>query len=244
MSKLPKAPLLEVIFEIKWDVINKSDIVDFQYLHGDLYSKLKSKYPHRESLVPPEVPLDFVKGNPIFRYRENQGSYPLVQVGPGLISLNTIDAKYYWEQFRDESNEILNILNEIYPKYAELNLVPAITYLDFFEYDKSKETPLHYVNSNFQLNIADKFIDGLDAKLNDVNFTFNYQLKGMIASLNMRNGKINNEKEGIVLQTKITGKKELYNSRKLKDWLDDAHDLSSNIFKSLTKGQLYESFKK
>lgn len=122
--------------------------------------------------------------------------------------------------------------------------MPAITYLDFFEYDNSKETPLSYVNSNFQLNIADKFLDGFDAKLNDVNFTFNYQLKGMIASLNMRNGKINNEKEGIVLQTKITGKKELYNSHKLKIWLDNAHDLSSNIFKSLTKGQLYASFKK
>lgn len=243
MSKLPNAPLLEVIFEIKWDIINKSDIVDFQYLHGDLYSKLKSKYSHRESLVPPDIPLDVVKGNPIFRYREKQGSYPLVQVGPGLISLNTIDSKYFWEQFRDESNEILNVLNEIYPKYAELNLSPAITYVDFFEYDKSKETPLDYVNSNFQLNIADKFFDGFDAKLNDVNFTLNYQLNGMVASLNMRNGKINNEKEGIVLQTKIIGKKELYNSQKLKVWLDEAHDLSSNMFKSLTKGQLYESFK-
>ncbi len=63
MSKLHSAPLLEVIFEIKWAVISKSDIVDFQYLHGDLYSKLKSKYSHRESLIPPEIPIDVVSNH-------------------------------------------------------------------------------------------------------------------------------------------------------------------------------------
>ena len=44
MSKLPKAPLLEIIFEINWDITNKNDIVKFQYLHGDLFSNLKDKY--------------------------------------------------------------------------------------------------------------------------------------------------------------------------------------------------------
>jgi uncharacterized protein (TIGR04255 family) len=243
MSKLPNAPLLEVIFEIKWDITSKTDIVDFQYLHGDLYSNLKSKYSHRENLLPPEVPLDIVKGNPVFRFREKQGSYPLVQIGPGLISLNTIDEKYFWNQFRDESNEVLRVLNEIYPKYSELNLSPALTYLDFFEYDKNKETPLEFINSNFQLSLKDNFMSKTDSTMNDVNFTFNYEVDEKIVSLNLRNGKINNDKEGLVLQTKVFGKKRKYNTEKLQEWLDSAHDLSSNMFKSLTNGKLYESFK-
>ena len=44
MSKLLKAPLLEVIFEINWDITNKNDIIEFQYLHGDMYSNLKNSY--------------------------------------------------------------------------------------------------------------------------------------------------------------------------------------------------------
>lgn len=243
MSKLPNAPLLEVIFEIKWDIISKSDIVDFQYLHGDLYANLKSKYSHRENLIPPEVPLEVVKGNPVYRFREKRGSYPLVQVGPGLISVNTLDDKYFWEQFRDESNEVLNLLNEIYPRYSELNLAPALTYVDFFEYDKDKETPLGFINTNLQLNLVDSFMANTESKMHDVNFTFNYQVEDKIVSLNLRNGKINNEKDGLVLQTKVIGEKGKYNTQKLKDWLDSAHDLSSSMFKSLTSGNLYESFK-
>lgn len=243
MSKLPNAPLLEVIFELKWDITSKADVVDFQYLHGDLYASLKSKYTHRESLLPPEVPLDIVKGTPVFRFRESRGSYPLVQIGPGIISLNTVDNKYFWNQFRDESNEILNLLNEIYPKFSKLNLSPALTYLDFFEYDKNEDNPLNFINSNFQLSLKDVFMNSTDAKMHDVNFTFNYKVDENTVSMNLRNGKINNEKEGLILQTKIIGVKEQYNTYKLKEWLNNAHDLSSNMFKSLTSGKLYESFK-
>ena len=72
MSKLPNAPLLEVIFEIKWDITNKSDIAKFQYLHGDLYSNLKDKYFYRESLLPSEVPFEMVKGMPVYRFRKEE----------------------------------------------------------------------------------------------------------------------------------------------------------------------------
>jgi len=243
MSKLPNAPLLEVIFEIKWDITSRTDIVDFQYLHGDLYSNLKSKYSHRESLIPPEVPLEVIKGSPVYRFRETSGSYPLVQVGPGLISVNTVDNQYFWSQFRDESNQVLNVLTDIYPKYSELHLVPALTYIDFFEYDKNKETPLEYLNANFQLSLKDNFMGDFKAKMSDVNITLNYHVEEKIVSLTLRNGIINNEKEGLVLQTKVIGAKERYNTQKLKDWLDSAHDLSSSMFKALTSGKMYESFK-
>lgn len=244
MSKLPKAPLLEVIFELKWDITNKADIVDFQYLHGDLYSSLKTKYSHRENLIPPEVPIEVVKGAPVFRYRESHGSYPLVQIGPGLISINTIDNKYYWEEFLDEAKFVLNTLNNIYPKYKELNLSPALTYIDFYEYDKKHFTPIEFINSNLQLEVSEKFLNISEARLNDVNWTFNYQIKDNVVSLNLQNGKVNNDKDGIVSQIKVIGKKEKYNSDELVSWLESTHELSSNLFKSLTNGTLYESFKK
>lgn len=243
MSKLPKAPLLEVIFDIKWDVTSKADIIDFQYLHGDLYSNLKSKYTHRENLISPEVPLELVKGNPVYRFRETSGGYPLVQVGPGLISVNTIDNKYFWKEFSAEINTVLNVFTDIYPKYSDINLTPALTYIDFFEYDKNKQTPVEFLNSNFHLSFNDNFMSGIVSKMNDVNFTFNYQAEEKIVSLNLRNGMTDNTKEGLVLQTKVIGEKVKYNTQQLKDWLDSAHELSSKMFKSLTDGKMYESFK-
>lgn len=243
MSKLPNAPLVEVIFELKWDISNKTDIVDFQYLHGDLYSNLKEKYPHRENLVPPEVPFDVFRGIPVFRYRENNNTYPLIQIGPGLITVNTIDSKYFWGEFRDEINNVVIILNEIYPKCKDLSFTPILTYIDFFEYDKTKLSSLEFINANFQLNLTENFLNEDEIILNDLNFTLNYKLKDDILSLNIRDGKINNNKEGIVLQTKVVGKKEKYTKKELVSWLDNAHELSSKTFKSLTKGDLYETFK-
>ncbi len=191
----------------------------------------------------PDIPLEIVKGNPVFRFREKLGSYPLIQIGPGLISLNTIDEKYYWKEFRDESNQILNTLKEIYPKYSELNLSPALIYIDFFDFNKDNKTSLDFINSNFKLSLNNTFMNNFVSKMNDVNLTFNYEVDKMIISLNLRDGKINNKKDGLVLQTKVVGKKEKYDTEKLKEWLDSAHKLSSDMFKSLTAGKLYESFK-
>lgn len=243
MSKLPNAPLLEVIFEIKWDITDKSDIVDFQYLHGDLYSNLKDRYPHRESLVPPELPFDVVRGAPVFRFRADKNSYPLVQIGPGLLTINTIDSKYFWKEFRAEASNVLSILNEIYPKRKDLNLSPALTYIDFFDYDKKKMNSIDFVNNNLKLNITEGFINETKAELKDINFKFNYKVKNSILSLNLSDGKVNNDKEGIVLQTKVIGKKDKYSKDELETWIDTSHELSSDIFKSLTKGKLFESFK-
>ncbi len=41
MSKLPNAPLVEVIFELRWKVDKNDELVKCQYLHGDLFAKVK-----------------------------------------------------------------------------------------------------------------------------------------------------------------------------------------------------------
>lgn len=89
MSKLPKAPLVEVVFELRWEIAEKADLMQVEYLYGDIYAELKDKYPHRERILPIEIPVDLTVNKPVFRYRANKNSYPLIQLGPGLITLNT-----------------------------------------------------------------------------------------------------------------------------------------------------------
>ncbi len=241
MSRLPNAPLLEVIFELRWE-LTINDINDFQYLHGDLYSRLKDKYPFRENLVPPGIPPEIVKGKPIYRFRSKPGGYPLLQVGPGLISINTIDEKYYWVEFSKEIETILDGLDSIYPKYKTLKLQPSLIYIDFLAYNKQDMTPQEFMNNNLHLNFKQDFIADGDAKLKEVNISLNYQVGTDIVSLNIADGQSNND-TGLILQTKIMGRDDNYSSGDLLKWLGIAHELSSTLFKSLTKGQLYESFK-
>ena len=133
MSKLPNAPLVEVVFELRWDINSKSDLVDFQYLHGDLYSSIKDSFPIRENLVPPDIPFEALKAIPVFRFRKSNNSYPLIQIGPGVISFNTVDEFYEWENFRDEVNLLIDKINEIYPKFDHLSKKTSLIYIDFIK---------------------------------------------------------------------------------------------------------------
>lgn len=242
MSKLPKAPLLEVIFEVKWDILNNDDLVDFQYQHGDLYSKLKKNYSFRENLMPPEIPFEVLKGVPVYRFRKDKNSYPLIQIGPGLLSLNTTDDTYFWEKYKGEIDSLIKNFTDVYPKFSELKLVPVLTYIDFFEINENQNT-IEFINKNLHINLQQSFIDDKKNNVQDINLIFNYSVGNDTLSLNLRNGNINNQKKGLVLQTTIIGEKGIYTIDNISTWLENSHEFSSEIFKNLTKGNLYNSFK-
>lgn len=239
MSKLPKAPLLEVIFEIKWDITNNNDIVKFQYLHGDLYSILKNDYPKRENLVPAEVPIDIMKNNVMYRFKKDTG-YPLVQIGPGILTLNTIDNLYFWDNYRDEIIKVTNSLSEVFPEINQTNLFLTLTYLDFFEIDIETENVIEFINSNLNLNINQTFIENENTK--EINLTFSYKIGDNTLILDLRNGNVNNKK-GIILQTKLIGNKKKYTNTEQLEWLNNAHETCSDIFKKITTENFYNSFK-
>ncbi len=243
MSKLPNAPLLEVIFEVKWDVTNKQDIVDFQYLHGDLYANIKEKFGYRESLIPPEIPFDVVKGIPAYRFRKEKNGYPLLQVGPGLLTYNVIDNIYFWNNFKADIDKITEAFFTVYPKSTTLNLTPSITYIDFFSINFDTQNPVSFINNNLQLNIQQDFINKKTADLKDINMIFNYHINENVLSLNLKNGLIKGNKPGLVLQTKLIGSKKIYSLDNLSVWLDDAHKICSDIFKKITKKDFYNTFK-
>lgn len=243
MSKLPNAPLLEVIFDIKWDVSDKNEIAEFQFLHGDLYSKIKKKYPHRENLVPAGLPIEIIRNAPIFRYRPKQGDYPLIQIGPGLLSINANDDKYYWESFSSEINNVHGILTEISDKYGLKSLTPSLTYIDFFEFDKINLSSLDFINSKLQLSVSEKFITAEESAFKDLNITLNYKIGDNSLSVNIYDGHVGENKSGIILQIKVIGSKKIYSKQDLGSWIDSAHELSSSTFKSLSQGDLYNSFK-
>lgn len=240
MSKLPKAPLLEVIFEINWDVINNQDIVRSQFLHGDLYSVLKTDYPIRENLFPTEVPFDIMKNLVMFRFRKKSG-YPLVQIGPGILTLNTTDETYYWDKFSEEISRVTKSLSDVLPEINQTNLFLSLTYLDFFEINDENLNLIEFINKNFNLNINQTFTE--NPITNEINLTFTYKINENNLILNLRNGIINNNEKGLVLQTKLVSLKKKYTSVEQLIWLNYAHEICSDIFKKIINPCFYETFK-
>lgn len=239
MSKLPKAPLVEVVIELRWKISSKEELVGVQYLYGDLYNELKRKYPFRESILPVEVPMEMTINQPVHRFRAEKGGYPLLQVGPGIITLNTIDAKYYWESFFEDSKELIQTFNTIYSQNN--TITPAILYIDFFPFDFSENNVHNYINQQFNITFGQSFFE-TEKFPSDFNMGFAYNIDLGDLRVNFQKGK-NQNTEGILLQTRINGKPAVPNYENLNKWLNEAHEILSNLFKQLTEGDLYKSFK-
>jgi uncharacterized protein (TIGR04255 family) len=242
MSKLSKAPLIEVVLELKWDMLNKEDLNDSQYLYGDIYSSLKHKYPFRENILPFDVPIEVLINKPVHRFRTNEGGYPLIQVGPGIVTLNTIDEEYEWEEFSNSYEELLRAFHNAFQKFENKKFSPSILYLDFFPFNFDDNDVYKFVNENFSVNLEQSFIV-TESYPKDINLGFNYKID--LGTLNVSFQKGNNQQgqEGIILQTRIDGYAVNPEIEKITLWYNKAHTIISDLFKKMTYGKLYESFK-
>lgn len=242
MSKLPNAPLVEIILELRWDVKNKSELSKIQYLYGDIYSELKQKYPHRESIVPPEIPIEVLINQPVHRFRIGLNQYPLFQVGPGIITLNTIDKTYFWEEFSQDYDALVDSFLRVYPFTNNEKLTPSILFIDFFPFDFNKGDVYEYISHKFNITYKQSFLDNNRIPI-DLNIGFFYELSSGNLSINFVKGKNNQNQEGIILQTRINGKPLNAKRTEVSSWINEAHDICSDLFKKLTEGDLFESFK-
>lgn len=241
MSKLPKAPLVEVVFELRWNFTGNDELARVQYLYGDIYNELKSKYPYRESILPVDFPVEFMINQPAHRFRSEQNSYPLIQIGPGIITYNTIDSLYEWQNFFESTSELISTFLKIYPFEKEKTLSPGILYLDFFPFDFDKQDAHAFVNENFNVNFDQSFFKN-EKFPTDFSMGFAFSVALGELRINFLKGR-NNNQEGILLQTRINGSPLIAGHENLSNWLQEAHTLCSDLFKQLTKGKLYESFK-
>ena len=239
MSKLPKAPLVEVVIELRWQITNKNELAGIQYLYGDIYNELKEKYPFRESILPVEFPMEMTINQPVHRFRAERDGYPLFQVGPGILTLNTIDSKYYWEALFKDASELIENFFKVYTLNKDIS--PGILYIDFFPFNFEKQDVHEFINHRFNVTFGQSFFEN-DNFPTDFNMGFAYNINLGDLRINFQKGK-NNNIDGILLQTRINGKSLNPNQKNINNWFNQAHSLSSNLFKQLIEGELYQSFK-
>ncbi|PIX34128.1 MAG: hypothetical protein COZ59_08360 [Bacteroidetes bacterium CG_4_8_14_3_um_filter_31_14] len=242
MSKLPLAPLLEVIFEVKWPLKTTEDLTKYQYLHGDFFAKLGNKYPFRELLIPPEVPMDAYLNIPAHRFRTAKNSYPLIQIGPGILTVNTTDEKYIWENYEKLCTEAFITLVSQYKFKADENITLSLKYFDFFLYNFKDNNINKFLSDNFHIQLKQTFLKETNNPTS-VNLGFFYDTK--IGGFSIRMNKGNNSKgqPGIIIDTTISNNSSIPDITKVSKWLNDAHDYVSETFKAMTKGKMYDSFK-
>jgi uncharacterized protein (TIGR04255 family) len=117
-----KAPLVEVIAEIHW-ALKKLDtgpdtrIDPFYDLFREqfLESAKESGFGHQQELIPQMVPIELVADQPHIRIRQKAESWPLIQIGPGILTANIVPPYQGWQAFEPFLAESVARLFDAYP---------------------------------------------------------------------------------------------------------------------------------
>lgn len=241
MSKLPKAPLLEVIYELRWDIKNEQDLVKFQYVHGDLYAAQKLNYPLRELLTPADMPMALMINNPVYRFKSKE-NYPLFQLGPGVLSLNTTDATYFWEDYYKSCRSLTASFFDVYQLSNDEKFRPNLIYLDFYKFDFLNNDVITFINDNLNIVLGQNFYKTTNNP-STITLAFNYVIELGKLDILLNTGLNGSNETGLVVRTQLNGPLVTPGTDDIMSWLDKAHTFCSNLFKEMTKGKLYETFK-
>ncbi|MBI5195246.1 MAG: TIGR04255 family protein [Nitrospirae bacterium] len=247
---LTNKPLIEAIFEVKWELkeISQGIKVDPHYkiLVGSLYSKLKEDYPYHEPLPASSLPDD-IAGHVIqHRFRKDKNQWPLIQIGPGILTVNDTDG-YIWEEFEYKVRRAVTTLLEMYPESKNLNFNSLLLrYIDAVEFDFKENNIYDFMAEKMKTTVrpynvlfSDTGVDSVPISL-DWRFSYPCTKPDGVIHLRFMRGKKENA-DALIWETMVQSTNKQV-SMKIADWLNDAHNLTDDWFFKLIAGELERRF--
>ena len=244
MAKLPQAPLVEVIFEMRWDANTLIDLQKYQIVVGALSTALGDRYEMPQAILPvgampPQALLDKV----VYRAKQKSNKNMLYQIGPGVVSVNYTGNQYDWNIYMPEVLAFIKQFIETYKFNPEKQITIQLRYMDFFPKDASDDT-MDFIKRYFNLNVGAAYIEhpqalGINCEEKKDCGLFRFALNS---------GKKDAKIDGFVLESSIQNTLNadafsLVQASAFKEVLNNSHVFLSSFFKNITKGALYESFK-
>jgi len=251
---LKNKPLVEVIFEIRWDLQEPAPGMKidphYKILIGRLYDRLKDEYPFHEQLPTATIP-DEIAGYVVqHRFRKNKDMWPLIQVGPGIITLNDTEG-YVWEDFEKRIRHMLDVLFEAYPdsnNNLRVNWL-LLRYIDAVDFDYNKGNIFYFLKKNLKINITiyEKLFEETGVSSLPLGFDLKFSFaatkpKGAV-HLRFIRGKRKNV-DALIWETHVqsVGDDVPKNKDQISAWVVDAHTLTDDWFFKMIEGELLRRF--
>jgi len=255
MKKILKnKPLREAIFEVRWQLQKQGGnaMIDPNYkiLVGSIYDKIRKEYPFHEELPTAAIP-DEISGYVVkHRFRAEKDKWPLIQIGPGIITLN--DTKdYQWEDFKTRISFLLKVLFKMYPESkTDLKINGLLLrYINAINFDYDTKNILTFLKKKMKIELeinSDLFkktsINDLPIGL-DLRLSFPSSIPKGAIHLKFARGKIRNS-DALIWETQVQsiGKDAPKTKKEINSWTEEAHELSIKWFFGTIKGDLERMF--
>lgn len=250
IKKLTNKPLVEAIFELRWGLDGTPGMaVDpyYQMLIGQLYSAIKGDYPYWERLPTAEVPEGLAPYAPHHRFRIASDQWPLVQIGPGILTLNDTEG-YDWDVFLPRCAAVVDTLFSIYPNANKQLRIFEVT-LRYIDADNLLgETALEFLHRlKISVNLPQTLFAGgrIDSTSLGAGLSLAYpmlQPKGTFQVSYSQGHK--NEQNALIWETQVLsrGDDAPRQPKEIKAWLNKAHDTTHDWFFRQIDGELLEKY--
>lgn len=246
MKKLPKAPLREVILEIKWEMqVDSSSgfLTDpgFQLALGKFHQSIQNEFPLNIQKFPNDVPIHILGQQALYQFWKAKEAWPVIQIGPGILIINEVEKSYDWEKsFYPLVEETLEKMDRAYQGNIPFNSF-ALRYIDAVKVSDYAFTDWP---SFFKKHINFDFSNSFNTTEPVAGFNFdqtfrledNTLLNVIFSSGNNQQGELMFFWQ-IVVQGNGSFTKDLLTSR-----IKKAHTITSEKFRDICKKDFYGSF--
>ena len=253
------APLVEVIAEIHWNLKPVSAVPTVKidpyfdvFRDGFIQSAEQLSLTNVEEIIPSDVPLEILPHQPRLRLRKAPGTWPLAQIGPGILTANIVPPYQGWREFRAFLKEIVSRLFASYPladrtlKVEKLHL----RYIDGFGDEFRLRDYLGFAEE--MLGIASpfpgRFIQDAGVIGSTAKFVLEYRFSNVQPAdstglIRVAPGKLH-EEDALILETHCEGRfgeEKSLQRLDIETWFDEAHARVRRQFDLLATATLKEA---
>lgn len=251
---LKNKPLVEAIFEIRWELQEPAPgmKIDLHYkiLIGRIYDRVKDEYPFHEQLPTATMP-DEIAGYVVqHRFRKDKDKWPLIQIGPGIITLNDTEG-YVWEDFEKRIHHVLDVLFEAYPdpdSNLRINWL-LLRYIDSVDFDYKGNDIFSFLRENLKINIDvhEKLFEETGVSNLPLGFDlrFSFPAKKPKGAVHLRFVRgIRKNVDALIWETHVqsVGEDAPKTKEQVNAWVTDAHTLTDDWFFKMIEGELLRRF--
>ena len=251
---LKKKPLVEAILELKWKLpIQTAPGIEadphYRLLLGRFSEKVEGDYPFHEPLPTTQIPDAMVAHMAQHRFRTSEAGWPLIQMGPGLMTVNETDG-YNWSDFKKRCEKAVESLFNAHPAKQNFRVQDVtLRYIDAVDVDFMQESVFGFLQEKMKTTISlpDGLFDGGRVEKNPAAFnwqaSFPHNDPGGLVTLRFAIGK-HKDRPALIWETLVKAARDHIPSIPdgFSEWLGKAHDLTDDWFFKLIEGELERRF--
>lgn len=251
-KELKNKPLIEAIFELKWDLQDlpnggKGD-PNYRILVGMLYEKLNQDYPFIEPLETASMPDEMVAHIVQNRFRVDEQKWPLMQIGPGIITINDTE-NYKWEDFEERILKVVSTFIDIYPNPQNLNINSiSLRYINAIGDFNNSDNMIQFLKEKMHTNVEfhEKLFENTGVRAEPLGFDFKTTFKSInpegAVMLRFAKGEFEDVSKLVMETMVISIGEDIPNKDEIQEWIKKAHTLTDDWFFKIIEGELEKRF--